>query len=126
MNKDTLIKAAEEARKNAYAPYSHYNVGAAALDEHGNIHTGCNIENASYGASVCAERVAIFNLVAAGAKDVRALALVTQNAAPPCGICLQVLSEFAKDSIEVHCGGDDGQIKTHTLAQLLPHPFKLT
>ena len=125
MNKDTLIKAAQEARKNAYAPYSHYNVGAAALDEHGNIHAGCNIENASYGATVCAERVAIFKLIAAGAKQVKALALVTANAAPPCGICLQVLSELDNGDTEILCAGDNGEEKRYTLAELLSHPFKL-
>ena len=125
MKHDILIQAAKEARRHAYAPYSNYKVGAAVLDENGHTHAGCNIENASYGATTCAERVAVFNLISSGAKQVKALALVTSNAAPPCGICLQVLSEFADPDCQIVCVGDQGQTTTYSLSQLLPHPFKL-
>jgi len=121
-----LIEAAIKARANAYVPYSHYQVGAAVLDEHGAIHSGCNIENASYGATVCAERVAVFKLISSGAKQVKALALATADAVPPCGICLQVLSEFARDDIQISCIGDNSQQKQYTLKQLLPHAFRLS
>lgn len=122
---DALVKAAAAARVNAYAPYSRYAVGAAALDERGVIHAGCNVENASFGASMCAERVAVFKLVASGAKEVRALALVTEDGAVPCGMCLQVLREFTEhpEGLDVFCASAGGEVKTYTLAELLPHGF---
>ncbi len=126
-DRDILVDCAQSARKNAYAPYSHYSVGAAALDENGKVHTGCNIENASYGATMCAERVAVFNLVGSGAKQVTALALATQDGSPPCGMCLQVLSEFAKDPSQmiILCVNADAKVARYTLQALFPSPFKL-
>ena len=119
---DTLVRSAVEAAKHSYSPYSGFPVGAAVLTDKG-IYTGTNIENASYGATICAERVAVCKAVSEGAKSVLALAVYTNAAdyAFPCGMCLQVLSEFAKD-IPVVVAGDAGT-KRFTLYELFPHPF---
>ena len=89
-----LITAAQAARRNAYAPYSHFTVGAALLAQDGTIYTGCNVENASYGLSICAERNAVFHAVASGTRDFLAVAVATENGVTPCGACRQVLAEF--------------------------------
>ncbi len=94
MNSDELVSAARAAREKAYAPYSRYQVGAAVQTVEGRVFTGCNIENASYGLSICAERTAIFAAVAAGAREITAVALVTADGGTPCGACRQVLAEF--------------------------------
>jgi cytidine deaminase len=90
-----LITAALQARQNAYAPYSEYQVGAAVLTKSGRIFAGCNVENASYGLTLCAERVAIVSAVAAGERDITALAVATSGGATPCGACRQFAAEFA-------------------------------
>lgn len=110
----TLLEAAERAAENAYAPYSDFRVGAAILSEDGRIFTGCNIENASYGVTCCAERVALFTAVAAGARAFRAIA-VTHT---PCGICRQALSEFGDMDVIT-------KSETKRLSALLPDAFKL-
>ena len=122
-----LLDAAKEAREHAYAPYSSYKVGAAVLDDRGRIHSGCNVENASFGATLCAERNAIAAMVSEGGKEVRAVAVLTQDGGTPCGICLQVLSEFVKEPgrVEVLCAATDGSSKTFKLSELMPLPFKL-
>jgi len=99
MDKNEVIKQAIEAMENAYAPYSKFKVGAALLTKSGKIYTGCNIENSSYGASVCAERVAIFKAVSEGEHDFELLVVATktEEPSPPCGICRQVISEFSND-----------------------------
>ena len=99
MVNENLIKEAINVREKAYCPYSNFKVGAAALFEDGNIYTGCNIENASYGATNCAERSAIFNGVSKGNRVLKALALIgdTNSYTYPCGICRQVITEFAED-----------------------------
>jgi cytidine deaminase len=127
MDKERLIASARTARGQAFAPYSKYAVGAAVADASGHIWTGCNVENASYGATVCAERVAIFKMVSEGRRDVRVLAISASNIAPPCGICLQVLSEFAteQDSLMIYLSDSEGLVEEFTMSQLLPHPFKL-
>lgn len=119
-----LLQAAEEARKNAYAPYSHYQVGAALLTASGRIYTGCNIENASYGATICAERVAVAKAVSAGEKDFVALAVVADSTQPgsPCGICRQFLVEFAPQLLLI-MGNLQGQVKVGRLDQYLPSAF---
>lgn len=121
-----LLKAASEASMNAHAPYSGYKVGAAVLDERGRIHAGCNVENASFGATICAERNAVACMIADGGKEVRAVAVLTQDGGTPCGICLQVLSEFVKDpaKVEVTCAATDGSQKTFKLSELMPLPFR--
>lgn len=126
-----LITAAFKARENAYAPYSGYKVGAALLTCGGEIFTGCNVENASYGATVCAERTAFFSAVACGKKDFSAIVIVGGSSegepdyAFPCGICRQVISEFCKDDFRIIVAKSPTDYKTFTLAELLPHSFDL-
>ena len=126
-----LINAALAARKNAYAPYSHYHVGAAILTEAGTIVRGCNVENASYGLCNCAERTAIFAAVAQEGADmrVRACAVATDDGGTPCGPCRQVLAEFAPNGnapLRVLLVDKNGTVACETtLAELLPMPFTL-
>ncbi len=122
---ETLARRALEAREKAHAPYSNYRVGAALLARSGRIYTGCNVENASYGLTVCAERVAIFKAVSEGEKDFTAIAVATSNGAPPCGACLQVMAEFVEDfsSFQVILVNAEGQWRTLTLRELYPHGF---
>ncbi|MGE5484246.1 MAG: cytidine deaminase [Ignavibacteriales bacterium] len=121
-----LLDRAAEARDRAYAPYSNYRVGAAVLCDDGSVHTGCNIENASYGLSVCAERVAVFNAVSAGRMEILAVAVVAGGPGPasPCGACRQVIVEFAPDAV-VLMGNDAGLVESGTAASLLPGRFVL-
>ncbi|HEY8345106.1 MAG TPA: cytidine deaminase [Bacillota bacterium] len=120
----TLLKKAEDALKHAYIPYSNYPVGAAILTESGRIYTGCNIENSSYGATICAERVAACSAVAAGDLSFRALAVVTdsEEPGPPCGICRQFLSEFA-DDLPIIMANLKGKIRKGSLRAYLPAAF---
>ena len=123
-----LKAAAIAAQRRAYVPYSDYPVGAALLTVGGEIVCGCNVENATYGATCCAERTAVFSAVAAGHADFRAIAVVTKGpeAGTPCGICRQVLAEFSADgSLDVLCFTPGGEEARYTLAELLPHAFKL-
>jgi len=126
-----LVAAARTARSRAYAPYSHYRVGAAIMTQGGRIYRGCNVENASYGATMCAERAALAAMVTAGHRDPVACALVTGGAEPvaPCGICRQVLAEFARDMrllllSEDETGKQTGH-KSARLSALLPCAFRL-
>ena len=126
MNIIELIDRALEARKMAYCPYSNFKVGAAALFEDGQIYTGCNIENASFGATNCAERTAIFNGISKGNKILMALALVGDvNAFTyPCGICRQVISEFAENGeIKIYMVKNKDEVLVKTLDELMPGPF---
>ncbi|MGC9522820.1 MAG: cytidine deaminase [Anaerolineae bacterium] len=118
-----LIQEALTVYDNAYAPYSHYKVAAAVLADDGNTYTGVNVENAVYPLTMCAERVAVFNAVASGAKRILALAVVTENAGSPCGACRQVMREFGSDDLPVYVSNVEGQYRTRTLAQLLPEGF---
>lgn len=119
-----LLRAAIEARERACAPYSGFRVGAAVEDEHGRIFTGCNIESASYGLSMCAERVAVFKAVSEGASELKRVALVTdtQDVTTPCGACRQVLSEFCGNG-EIILANLAGREETLPLASLLPRRF---
>jgi cytidine deaminase len=119
---DDLLKQAIEARKFAYAPYSGYKVGAALLTTGGKIYHGCNVENAAYGPSMCAERVAVFKAVSEGNMDFEAIAVVTVNSGTPCGVCRQVLREFAPN-LTVIIGDVKGNYQVLTLSDLLPHSF---
>jgi cytidine deaminase len=120
-----ILARARQTREAAYAPYSNFPVGAAVLTADGRIFTGCNIENASFGATMCAERVAIFAAVAAGQREIKALAVIADTPQPiaPCGLCRQVLSEFGRDC-QVIMANLQGEYRVITLEQLLPHSFK--
>lgn len=125
---DALKAAAHQAREQAYAPYSGYRVGAALLTVSGEIITGCNVENATYGATCCAEQVAVFRAVASGFRTFRALAILTGGPEPgtPCGICRQVLSEFSEEGeLAILCFTPDGEEARFSLGQLLPERFRL-
>lgn len=125
MPKAQLIEAARQARERAYAPYSHYLVGAALLCADGRIYTGCNVENASYSLTICAERNAIFQAVADGQRDFVALAVIGNNHAIPCGACLQVMSEFAPTlPVYIASAAEENIIETSVDA-LLPTQFHL-
>lgn len=117
-----LIKAAIEIRERAYAPYSNYQVGAALLMEDGTIVTGVNVENSSYGLTMCAERTAVGQAIAAGYRKILAIAVATDNAGSPCGACRQVLTEFAGD-VPVYLVDKDGNGRDTTLYTLLPDHF---
>ncbi len=117
-----LLQQAINARNYAYAPYSHYKVGAALLTKSGQVYTGCNIENAGYSSTICAERTAIFKAVSVGELDFVAMAIVTTNAGAPCGVCRQVIREFATD-LPILVGDIEGNYQIFTLTELLPHSF---
>lgn len=120
--KTMLVAAARQARHHAYAPYSHYPVSAAILADDGRIFTGVNVENSSYGLTVCAERIAIFKAVSEGVQRVQALVVITDNGGSPCGACRQVISEFAGD-IPVWLGDAQGNLRETSLYTLLPDHF---
>ena len=124
-----LVNQAIEAREKAYAPYSKFKVGAAILTKNGTVFLGCNIENASYGATICAERTAVANMVSSGHTDPVAIAICYNETefARPCGICRQVLSEFAdqNEDLIVLMAKTDGTYQETTLSTLLPGAFKL-
>ena len=122
MNYEDLIAKAMEARKKAHAPYSHFAVGAALLAKSGRIYTGCNVENASYGLSICAERTAVFKAVSNGERDFEAIAVVTEKGVTPCGACRQVLMEFGEDTQVIVANGA-GEYRVFTLQELLPEAF---
>ncbi|MEJ2746457.1 MAG: cytidine deaminase [Anaerolineae bacterium] len=120
--REALIAAACEARQRAYAPYSHYAVGAALLVEDGRIITGVNVENAAYGLTNCAERTAVFKMVSEGLRSFQAVAICTENAGSPCGSCRQVMTEFAGD-VPVYLCDAQGNCRETTLYTLLPDHF---
>lgn len=126
MDKTTLVKLAKEAKERAYVPYSRFKVGAAILTESSNVYTGVNIENASFGATNCAERTAVFTAVAQGERSIKIVAIASDSDdfIYPCGICRQVLSEFGDDKMEIICSNKAGEIKEYTLGELLPGAFR--
>ena len=121
---DALILAAKQARENAHAPFSDFRVGAAVRAKSGRIYTGCNIENASYGLTCCAERVAIFKAMSEGERGFEAIAVVTDTDAltPPCGACRQIVWEFCGD-VPVILANLKGNVERESAAKLLPRPF---
>lgn len=119
---DTLRDAASHARSNAYAPYSRITVGAAVLAD-GRVFSGCNVENSSFPVGCCAERGALYAAVAAGCRDIQAVAIVSEEAIPPCGMCRQALVEF-NPSVPIRFYGANSEISWN-LADLLPEPFLL-
>jgi len=129
MTPEQLLEKAKEAMQHAYVPYSGYKVGAALLCKDGTVYGGCNIENASYSPTNCAERTAFFKAVYDGHRDFVAIAVVggkdgnITGAFPPCGVCRQVMREFCSDDFMVYVGGTEGTYQALTLAQLLPYSF---
>ena len=121
---DSLAEAALRARENAHAPFSHFKVGAALEDEQGRIYTGCNVENATYGLTVCAERVAVFKAISEGARKFRRIVVAADTSVltPPCGACRQILWEFCGD-MEVMLVNLDGKTESARMRELFPRPF---
>ncbi len=122
MNPADLIDQALLARTRAYAPYSHYPVGAAVLAEDGTVWLGCNVENAAYPACICAERVALTGAVAHGQRTFTAIAIATKDGGSPCGICRQVMAELGPQ-MTVYISDELGNFRTTTVADLLPDSF---
>ena len=124
---EELFKAASEVRAHAYAPYSNFQVGAALLCEDGTIVAGCNVENSSYGLSICAERNAIARAVVEGRGRLKLVAVAvvvdSREPCPPCGACRQVMVEFGGPELPVRCRNLRGQETVHLLEELLPHAF---
>ena len=129
MTPEELVGQALAAMKFAYVPYSGFTVGAALLTKSGKVYLGCNIENASYTPTVCAERTAFFKAVYDGVRDFSAIAVVGGKNGeitgffPPCGVCRQVMREFCRDDFTVYLGGANGEIQALTLTDLLPYSF---
>ena len=121
---DSLIELANASRKNAYAPYSNYSVGAALRTKAGHVYTGVNIENAAYPTGICAERVAVFKAVSEGDRDFEAIAVVTDNGGSPCGSCRQVLAEFGLETLVLVADSTGKLRQTLTVGELLPEAFQ--
>ena len=122
-----LTEAALTARENAHAPFSEFKVGAALIDNSGRIHTGCNIENATYGLTLCAERVAVFKAISEGARGFTDIAVAadTDRLTPPCGACRQILWEFCGD-VKLTMVNLQGKTETVRLSELFPRPFDVS
>ena len=126
---EKLIEMAVDAMRHAYAPYSGYKVGAALLCKDGSVYCGCNIENASYSPTNCAERTAFFKAIYDGQREFTAIAVcggkdgIITGAFPPCGVCRQVMREFCEDDFLIYMVGAEGSYETVTLSQLLPYSF---
>lgn len=123
---EKLIGQAQEAMKTAYVPYSKFPVGAAFLMEDGEVITGCNIENASFGATICAERTAVAKAMSDGVRKIKAIAVsnTTETKITPCGICRQVIYEFGRD-VPIICSNKDGDYVIRSIQELLPDAFTL-
>jgi cytidine deaminase len=127
INNDALLAAARAARENAVATFSKFRVGAALRAKSGKIYSGCNVENASYGLTICAERVAIFKALSEGEREFDAVAVVTdaEKLTPPCGACRQIIWEFCGDA-EVILGNLRGKTEVHRMSALFPLPFDIS
>lgn len=129
MTYQNLVQKAIDARKNSYSPYSNFKVGAALLTSENELYTGTNIENASYGLTVCAERTALLKAVSEGSVKFTALAVACDtdsfNDAYPCGACRQVMAEFLDDAADIIVSINTGEYRVHTMKELLPYAFKL-
>lgn len=125
MDDKELLFLAEEIKKNSYSPYSNFRVGAAVLMGSGKVYQGVNIENASYGATNCAERTAVFKAVSEGERKIVAVAITSDSdkLTFPCGICRQVIAEFGDEDTRIICANKNGEFKVFKLAQLLPNAF---
>jgi len=122
IDRQALVAQATKAREHAYAPYSNYRVGASLLTTSGRVYTGCNVENAVYSETICAERTTVVKAVSEGERDFAAIAVVTRDGGAPCGSCRQVLYEFAPELI-VLIADEMGAVRQTTAAQLLPDAF---
>lgn len=125
MNKDQLIKEALEARTQAYTPYSKFQVGAALLTKNNKLYHGCNIENASFGLTNCAERTAVFKAVSEGEKEIQAIAICADTEGPvsPCGACRQVMAEFCDENTKIYLTNLNGNTVETSINELLPGFF---
>lgn len=125
MTDELLVREAVEAKERAYAPYSGFRVGAALLTPGGKVYDGANIENISFGATNCAERTAVFKAVYEGERSIQAIAIASDSTdfIYPCGICRQVLAEFGNKDTRIICSNGAGEIRVHTLGELLPNAF---
>lgn len=129
MDKKDLFMLAKESMKNSYSPYSNYNVGASLLCKNGNVYKGCNIENASYSVTICAERTALFSAIANGERNFEAICVVggkngeITDYAMPCGVCRQVLAEFCDADFKIYVGISEDNIKEFNLEELIPYSF---
>jgi cytidine deaminase len=125
INREKIIDSARQAAQKAYAVYSEYKVGAALLTADENIFEGCNVENSSYGLTVCAERVAVYKAVSGGYREFAAIAIWSESSPParPCGACLQVLAEFGSN-IDIFCANSKGETDEFKLKELLPQGFR--
>jgi cytidine deaminase len=126
-NLDMLLKAAQEAKARAYAPYSNFHVGAALITTDGTLFTGCNVENTSYGLTNCAERTAIFKMISEGEEKIAEILVIgdTDDFLPPCGACRQVIAEFSQQDTPVYMANKQGTIKTTSVGELIPFTFFL-
>lgn len=129
MDKDIkeLLDAAVKAKKNAYAPYSSFHVGSALRTKKGNIYSGCNVENSSYGVTICAERNAIFQMAGQGEREISDILVIgdTEKFLPPCGACRQVIAEFSEEDTRVIMCNKDGEYRETTVKEILPFGFSL-
>lgn len=127
MDYENLVKLANEIKKNAYAPYSNFHVGAALIGNSGNMYTGVNVENTSYGATICAERTAICKAISEGEKSIKAIAIASDSEEYtfPCGICRQVISEFADEDLVILCSNNKNEYKAYKLNDFMPNAFIL-
>jgi cytidine deaminase len=125
--KEELLQAARQARTRAYAPYSNFHVGAAVLGGNGKIYSGCNVENASFGLTCCAERNAIFAMIAAGENRIEEVLVIgeSEEFLPPCGACRQVIAEFAPPAAKVHMCNREGACRQASVSELVPYIFHL-
>jgi cytidine deaminase len=124
---EKLLEAAQKVKENAYAPYSHFHVGAALITDTGKIYSGCNVENTSYGLTICAERNAIFRMIAEGERRIAEILVIgdTEEFLPPCGACRQVMTEFSTNDTIVYLCNKHGQWEKTTMAELMPYTFSL-
>lgn len=122
-----LVEAAKAARERAYCPFSNFKVGSAILTDAGEMFVGCNVENRTFGLTVCAERVAILSAVAQGQRKIAAVVAMTDTdpPSPPCGPCLEVMTEFGRPDLPVLLANIQGESEEYRLIELLPHPFEL-
>lgn len=129
MNGKTLIEAARDARKKSYSPYSHHSVGAALLAKSGKVYTGCNIENATFSPTICAERTAFAKAISEGEREFEAIAVVggvedDRSVCYPCGVCRQFMSEFCSDDFKLYFADGDNTVE-YRFDEIMPHRFYL-